>query len=67
MLNQKQTLELLFSLLDTQFARFTIASNLSGVNFKKLLDLHNYNKQLTDAEFEKLQEGLEIIKPVIND
>jgi hypothetical protein len=60
--HQKQVLEKVSALIDSDFARLGKVALMAGINARKLIDLRDGRKALSESDFQKLKNVLEDFK-----
>lgn len=59
---QKELLDKIFSLLDTESGKYGKVSLMSGVAVKDIIALDKLEKKLNEKDFKKLEDTYEIFK-----
>lgn len=60
--NQKEILEKVLELIDSDFAKLGKASLMTGIECKKLIALRDQDKKLNETDFNKLKRTLKDFK-----
>lgn len=56
--NQKEILDKVLELIDSDFAKLGKASLMTGIDVKRLMALRDQDKKLSEEDFDKLKKTL---------